>query len=626
MKKVNLVLLYLLCLPAMTVITSCEKEETLEPEQNETDMKEDDGLFYVKSDMNGMDMITDNVERMFFIGPDSSSEGTIIEGGRMDTNSGKWMKEEGFVVNVDSLNRITSIMMDGWMCNFYNYTETTCDIAFIHGDGTYECVKGVASRNGKTRSMSGEDAIDETWKIINGVKSSLELALSVCEKPKSLQTAFNAFDEISGKSSGSVSFATNSASMGLKDQLMDGKSDLFSLCSSCIENGRAVTDSLTEKLIGNWELELIDAVQTDINTAEINFGVSGLKDSPSLELNGCIRYMNATNGDANTIPFKVENDTYKLSLPLDSYGNFVGSVSMNAELGFFKRIEFKFDAFDIRIKSVTVEENPIHRNDTVNFSLSVCLEGSSEGLDDIQQFGYYTRHADTAPDYKQVEDVSSISQSAPLTYTLSIERKGFPDENIDYTIYEARTNRDYHIGTYVVLKNGNIVHLDEESIDGLVYKTPPSIEFANVEITETEIVDRYANGTYKYNTYYKCTLEVKGTFWFTEAILIGSDKRVTLETEVKSFYKDSSITFNGKFWYHSTNTPTDVYYYFQLSIHDGNTINSNNSYVFNYNYQNPVLSIGEIPSFIPTPTSRHINLQKREHASFEKIGIYNQIK
>ena len=84
MKKVNLVLLYLLCLPAMTVITSCEKEETLEPEQNETDMKEDDGLFYVKSDMNGMDMITDNVERMFFIGPDSSSEGTIIEGGKMD--------------------------------------------------------------------------------------------------------------------------------------------------------------------------------------------------------------------------------------------------------------------------------------------------------------------------------------------------------------------------------------------------------------------------------------------------------------------------------------------------------------------------------------------------------------
>ena len=109
--------------------------------------------------------------------------------------------------------------------------------------------------------------------------------------------------------------------------------------------------------------------------------------------------------------------------------------------------------------------------------------------------------------------------------------------------------------------------------------------------------------------------------------MICSDKNFTLERQETTFYEDSSITLTGGiFWYYSTTTPTDVYYYFQLSIHDGNTINSNNSFVFNYNYQNPVISIGEKPSNIPTRTSRHINLQNRGHASFEKIGIYNQIK
>ena len=515
MKRLNFVLL---CLLSVIAIISCDKEVALE--QSEISTEENASLFYVKDDMNGMDMITDNINHILFIGLDSLSQGTIIEGGKMDTNSDELIKEDAFVVYVDSLNRVTSIIMDGQMCNFYNYTETTCDIAFINGDGTYECVEDISlvpeKSISKTRSLAGEELIDGTLKVISGVKSSLELALSICSNPKSWQTAFNTFDYISGMFSGGISFGMNSASIGLKAQLMNIKPDLFSLCVYLIESGRTLSDFLTEQLIGNWELELINVEQTNANMAEIVFQVSGVKENPSVELSGYVWYMNVNNKDANTISFKVENNTYKLNLPLNSYGSFVGSVSINGAFGFFKRKEFKFDAFHIGVKNVAVEDNPLYENGSVNFLLSINLEGSEDGLKDVQQFGYYTRFSNATPNYHQVTNLSSIFDSTPLTCYLAIEKEGFFDENINYTTFEARAV-DYYIGAYVVLNNGNIVHIDEKPIEGLVYNTKPSLEYLSSNIIGTEItsieVDKEGNQTIHYKTYFQNQVSILGSFW-----------------------------------------------------------------------------------------------------------------
>lgn len=570
MKRLNLVLL---CLLSITAIISCDKEETLG--QSETTTEENASLFYVKDDMNGMDMITDNIDHIFFIGPDSLSQGTIIEGGKIDIDSDELIKEEAFVVYVDSLNRVTSIIMDGQMCNFYNYTETTCDIAFINGDGTYECVEDVSlmpkKSISKTRSLSGEELIDGTLKVISGVKSSLELALSICSNPKSWQTAFNAFDYISGMFSGGISFGMNSASMGLKAQLMNIKPDLFSLCVFLIESGRTLSDFLTEQLIGNWELELISVEQTNANMAEIAFQVSGVKENPSVELSGYVWYMNVNNKDANTIPFNVENNVYKLNLPLNSYGSFVGSVSINGAFGFFKRKEFEFDAFHIGIKNVTVEDNPLYENGSVNFLLSINLEGSEDGLNDIQQFGYYTRYANAMPDYKQVEHLSSIFESTPLTYELSISKDGFSNESINYTTFEAKPTNDYYIGAYVVLKNGNIVHLDEKEIEGLIYNRKPSFSISNIVITDR---GPYSDGTGR-DSYisYSVDYTVDGGLFINEIYERYGENWETSGAEYlifNDFNDNTTYTRTGRINYDSGNTKASPISFFAI-LRNGST-------------------------------------------------------
>ena len=543
MKRLNFVLF---CLLSITAIISCDKEET-----SEISTEENASLFYVKDDMNGMDMITDNIDHIFFIGPDSSSQGTIIKGGKMDINSDEWIKEEAFVVHIDSLNRVTSIIMDGQMCNFYNYTETTCDIAFITGDGTYECVEDVRLMPkkfiSKTRSLSEEELIDGTIKVISGVKSSLELALSISSNPKSWQTAFNAFDYISGMFPDGISFGMNSASMGLKAQLMKIKPDLFSLCNVLIQAGHALSDFLTELLIGNWELKIINVEQINANMAEIVFQVSGVKENPSVELSGYVWYMNVNNKDTNNIPFEVENNTYKVKLPLNSYGSFLGHVDLNGAFGLFIRKEFKFDAFHIGIKNVTIEDNPLYEDGSVNFLLSINLEGSEDGLNDIQQFGYYTRYANAIPDYKRVEHLSSIFESTPLTYELSIDKDGFSNESINYTTFEAKPTNDYYIGAYVVLKNGNIVHLDEKEIDGLVYNRKPSFAISNIRVTDR---GPYSDGDSTHDSYisYSVDYTVDGGLFVNKIYEKYGENWISSGSEFLIFNEYDDKTKYTRYW------------------------------------------------------------------------------
>lgn len=138
-----------------------------------------------------------------------------------------------------------------------------------------------------------------------------------------------------------------------------------------------------------------------------------------------------------------------------------------------------------------IEDNPLYENGAVNFKMNIYLKGDEESLRDIQQFGYYIKYAN-AIDYKQVKNLSSIFESTPLTYELLIPRDGFSDETTNYTTFEAKPSVNYYIGVYVVLKNGNIVHFDEDIIDGLVYNREPSFTISNIVITDR---GPYSDGT-----------------------------------------------------------------------------------------------------------------------------------
>ena len=556
MKNLNLLVLSLL---SIMLFSSCDQLEDIFLGGENNEITESSGLYYVQNETEGMDMITDNVDHILFIETDPATQERTIKGGRMDTKSEKCVEEEVFVIYMDSLNRVSTILLDNMMCNFYNYTETTCDIVFINIDETYYSVEKITLPQEKfalhkTRSTSGEEFIDNATKVIGGVKASFELALSICKNPDKLRKALDAFDYMSEMMSGGWKFGTSSATMGINAKLYNLRPDLFSLCMYLIETGRTLSDFLTEQLIGNWALELISIEQVNEKTAKIVFSVSGIKENPSVELSGYVWYKNMDNRRANNISFNVANKTYTMLLPFDSYGRFFGRISLLGAFGFGKYKSFEFNAYNLDLSKYEIEENPLYKNGEVNFKMNIFLKGNEDDLKDIQQFGYYIKYAN-AIDYKEVKNLSSIFESTPLTYELSIPRDGFSDETINYTTFEAKPSIDYYIGVYVVLKNGNIVHFDEENIEGLVYNRKPSFTISNIVVTDR---GPYSDEDSGWDSYMSYTVDyaVDGGLFVTEIYekygenwtSSGSEYLICHEYNDKDKY-----TMNGTIVYSSKN-------------------------------------------------------------------------
>ena len=230
--------------------------------------------------------------------------------------------------------------------------------------------------------------------------------------------------------------------------------------------------------------------------------------------------------------------------------------------------------------------------------MNVFLKGSDEGLGDIQQFGYYTRYSNSIPDYKQVSYLSTIFESTPLTYELPIEREGFFEENRNYNTFEAKAT-GYYIGAYVVLKNGNIVTIDEQEIEGLIYKQKPSITFTSVSVNSTEVTSYdEENDVTRYKTQYSFDCDIKGTFWFnTIQFQIYSD-HWNNNWSNQTVSDDGSYTMNGNMTYGSNSSMNHTGFY-QMYLHNGGTKSSSNSLIFGGVPGNPSISIGGTPAYAP---------------------------
>ena len=254
---------------------------------------------------------------------------------------------------------------------------------------------------------------------------------------------------------------------------------------------------------------------------------------------------------------------------------------------------------DLELSKYEIEENPLYKNGAVNFKMNIFLKGNKDGLNDIQQFGYYIKYAN-AIDYKEVKNLSSKFESTPLTYELSIPRDGFSDETINYTTFEAKPSIDYYIGVYVVLKNGNIVHFDEETIDGLVYNTEPSIGYNKVSVVGTSQIDSYTydDGSiaYKYETNYTYEGYITGAFWIQDvsSTCSGSYTYESTDSQVFSWgwrpSSDSIINVESgiRFW---DNNLEPCIASLQLTLDNGRTINADNSLYIAVNPTNTSISI-----------------------------------
>lgn len=277
-------------------------------------------------------------------------------------------------------------------------------------------------------------------------------------------------------------------SAGLTKSLSSGLLSILSYAGGKIADGPL-------KYLGPVKLSIESVEQIDAQSCKIGYMVDGLHE------------YGMANSDLYFELRNVKTGKYYPRLYLDSKNGYENAVIANLEPGEYGIIlhirtkkynweyttypEVKFSIFNLELDRYEIEDNPLYENGAVNFKMNIYLKGDKESLRDIQQFGYYIKYAN-AIDYKQVKNLSSIFESTPLTYELLIPRDGFSDETTNYTTFEAKPSVNYYIGVYVVLKNGNIVHFDEDIIDGLVYNREPSFTISNIVITDR---GPYSDGT-----------------------------------------------------------------------------------------------------------------------------------
>ena len=238
-------------------------------------------------------------------------------------------------------------------------------------------------------------------------------------------------------------------------------------------------DDFVVAQLGKVQISIENIHQINANSCEISYWVNGLNDKGMI--NSClyIDVFSYTNWKVirNILPSQNGFNTIILNdLVCGQYGAFMGLYSTKYPFVNYRTNPLVlFSLFDIGLDKYEIEENPQYEDGAVNFKMNIFLKGNEDGLKDIQQFGYYTKYANAIPDYKEVKNISSIFESTPLTYELLIPRDGFSDETINYTTFHAKPSIDYYIGVYVVLKNGEIAHFDEQIIENLIYEEKPEV-------------------------------------------------------------------------------------------------------------------------------------------------------
>lgn len=358
-------------------------------------------------------------------------------------------------------------------------------------------------------------------------------------------------------------------SAGLTKSLSSGLLSILSYAGDKIADGPL-------KYLGPVKLSIESVEQIDAQSCKIGYMVDGLHE------------YGMANSDLYFELRNVKTGKYYPRLYLDSKNGYENAVIANLEPGEYGIIlhirtkkynweyttypEVKFNIFNLELDRYEIEDNPLYENGAVNFKMNIYLKGDEESLRDIQQFGYYIKYANVI-DYKRVKSLSSIFESTPLTYELLIPRDGFSDETTNYSTFEAKPSIDYYIGVYAVLKNGDVVHYDEETIEGLVYCKKPEIQFTSAQTRNTEVVETYDNGDVRYKTYYTFDCDIMGCFWIDYIQYTVSQSYVNNYWEPDYPQNDGNYTFNG--WAEYTNSVVHNTY-FTIYLTNGGALNSKN--------------------------------------------------
>lgn len=447
--------------------------------------------------------------------------------------------------------------------------------------------------------------------IINGIKGCFQ-ATSMKECVSEGVGVFSNFspnDEV-GITGGLIS-------AGLTKSLSSGLLSILSYAGDKISDGPL-------KYLGPVRLSIENVEQLDAQSCKIGYMVDGLHE------------YGMANSDLYFELRNVKTGKYYPRLYLEPKNGYENAVIANLEPGEYGIIlhirtkkynweyttypEVKFSIFNLELDRYEIEDDPQYKNGVVNFKLNIFLNGNEDGFKDVQQFGYYIKYAN-AIDYKEVKHLSSIFELTELTYELSIPRDGFSDETINYTTFEAKPSIDYHIGVYVVLKNGNIEHFDERAIEGLIYDTKPSCKYLDSYITGTEItsteVDEEGEQIIHYKTMFQSQVSILGSFWI-EYLEWQCEGNGWEKTSGDNWYIEKDGVYNTTHYSTYTNGSNlthNVYYIMHLT--NGNSRRCDNYLTVSGSETITNVSIlGTLASEQPRYNTKHIQVFKTNVTNF----------
>lgn len=366
-------------------------------------------------------------------------------------------------------------------------------------------------------------------------------------------------------------------------------------------------DKLKQRVFGkDIKITIEDIKQTERKSFTVSYSVDGLNERGIVHSGLFFSLVHINKMNKSVIILPTKNGYDEKSFTDMEAGTYLIDMTLISEeypfLRYITKPTIEFCVYDLGLDRYEIQDNPSYSNGTVNFKMDIFLNGSDEGLGDIQQFGYYTRYSNSIPDYKQVTHLSTIFESTPLTYELPIEREGFFEENRNFNTFEAKAT-GYYIGAYVVLKNGNIVTIDEHEIEGLIYKQKPSITYQSAEILNVDGEPQYnGDGNYLFTWYtakIKYVIKITGGFW--------------IDNIQPVVYDEGSWSYNGG----RTKVPGDGLYSVITSMSYDNNSNMNWStgYCINLSDGSIIYSLNNL-QFGGTPESPLVTL--RDADSFEK--------
>lgn len=494
---------------------------------------------------------------------------------------------EDLYVLLDSLNYPVSITTSNCTYTIMNNNGSTFDLMYIDDKNEPKLYSNIAINSTKSRANTATRAAGDLASSepipFTGLDDIMN-AVGKMDNMYNIITATTAGQKISA-GLGTLANLIGDAGWAEGGLFTGGISDALagSLRSSYLalagymwsENQKFIL-----KHLGAWRISIQSVEQRERGSLEIGYTVEGLnvptEGRPKINL----LCQNLKTRKYQTISLgSTTNGVYTYTISNLAAGQYGIEMRLYDECHSATNISVmtyppvKANVYDLGLNRVEVEDNPLYYNGAVNFDLNIYLDGSEEGLQDIKEFGYYIKFANSI-DYHKVEHLSYIFSSTPVTCDLPIEKEGFFKMDVNNFVAEAT---DYYAGVYIVNKKGNeIKHFDEKKIEGLIYKKKPSITFTNAWLGGTDIgSDEDGNPVYC-STEINATYFAEGTFWATDCDLVVIEGTAEDNVGYWEVLTDGDKDFSAYYSYPYGGDNVNAFK-FDMMMQDGRRISSNNA-------------------------------------------------